>query len=112
MFTSRLAGSSDSSTTIEEKDDRDREERYSLMAFDLEFERPLADIDKRIQALQRRGERVKPEERAQLTSLERQLEERTRQIYGTLTPWQRVQVARHRDRPYTNDYLKLICDEY
>jgi acetyl-CoA carboxylase carboxyl transferase subunit alpha len=82
------------------------------MAFDLEFERPLADLDKRIQALQRKADRLKPEDRSQLKELERQLEERTRQIYAGLTPWQRVQVARHRDRPYTNDYLKLICDEY
>jgi acetyl-CoA carboxylase carboxyl transferase subunit alpha len=82
------------------------------MAFDLEFERPLADLEKRIQTLQRKADRLRPEERSQLKDLERQLEERTRQIYSALTPWQRVQVARHRDRPYTNDYIKLICDEY
>jgi acetyl-CoA carboxylase carboxyl transferase subunit alpha len=82
------------------------------MAFDLEFERPLADLEKRIQTLQRKADRLKPDDRAQLADLERQLEERTRQIYRGLTPWQRVQVARHRDRPYTNDYIKLICDEY
>ncbi|MGO8947103.1 MAG: acetyl-CoA carboxylase carboxyltransferase subunit alpha [Ktedonobacterales bacterium] len=82
------------------------------MGFDLEFERPLADLDKRIQVLQRKGDRLKADERLQLRHLEQQLEERTRQIYGTLTTWQRVQVARHRDRPYTNDYIKLICDEY
>ncbi len=82
------------------------------MAFDLEFERPLADLEKRIQTLQRKADRLKPDERSQLRDLERQLEERTRQIYAGLTPWQRVQVARHRDRPYTNDYLKLICEDY
>lgn len=82
------------------------------MAFDLEFERPLADLDKRIQTLQRKADRLKPEERTHLRDLEHQLEERTRQIYGDLTTWQRVQVARHRDRPYTNDYIKLICDDY
>jgi acetyl-CoA carboxylase carboxyl transferase subunit alpha len=82
------------------------------MAYDLEFERPLAELDKRIQGLQRKGDRLKADERAQLRSLEQQLEERTRQIYGNLTRWQRVQVARHRDRPYTNDYIKLICDDY
>jgi acetyl-CoA carboxylase carboxyl transferase subunit alpha len=82
------------------------------MAFDLEFERPLADLDKRVQALQRKGDRLKADERANLAALEKQLDERTRQIYGGLTTWQRVQVARHRDRPYTNDYLKLMCDDY
>jgi acetyl-CoA carboxylase carboxyl transferase subunit alpha len=82
------------------------------MAFDLEFERPLADLDKRVQALQRKGDRLKADERANLADLEKQLDERTRQIYGGLTTWQRVQVARHRDRPYTNDYIKLMCDDY
>ena len=82
------------------------------MAYDLEFERPLADIEKRIQGLQRKGSHMKPEERAQVTELERELDRRTREIYGTLTPWQRVQVARHRERPYTMDYIKLICDDF
>jgi acetyl-CoA carboxylase carboxyl transferase subunit alpha len=82
------------------------------MAFDLDFERPLADLDKRVQALQRKGDRLKADERLHLADLEKQLDERTRQVYGGLTTWQRVQVARHRDRPYTNDYIKLICDDY
>ncbi|MEO7002531.1 MAG: acetyl-CoA carboxylase carboxyltransferase subunit alpha [Ktedonobacterales bacterium] len=82
------------------------------MAYDLEFERPLADIEKRIQGLQRRGERMKSEERAQVAELQQELERRTREIYGALTPWQRVQVARHRERPYMMDYVKLICDDF
>lgn len=82
------------------------------MAYDLEFEKPLAEIEKRIQALQRRGERLKPDERTQLHKLERDLEQRTREIYNTLTPLQRVQVARHKERPYTADYVKLICDDF
>lgn len=82
------------------------------MAFDLDFERPLADLDKRIQALQRKGDRLRPEERAQLAELQEELERRTPGIYADLTPWQRVQLARHRERPYTRDYVKLICDDF
>ena len=81
------------------------------MAYDLDFERPLADIEKRIGHLQRRGDRMKPEERAQVTELQRELARKTREIYSALTPWQRVQVARFRDRPYMNDYVKRICDD-
>jgi acetyl-CoA carboxylase carboxyl transferase subunit alpha len=40
------------------------------------------------------------------------LERQTRELYSALTPWQRVQVARHRERPYTADYIKLICDDF
>jgi len=81
------------------------------MAYDLEFERPLADIEKRITHLQRRGDRMRPEERAQVLELQRELARKTKEIYSSLTPWQRVQVARFRDRPYTNDYVKRICDD-
>lgn len=82
------------------------------MAYDLEFERPLADIERRIQGLQRRGERLKPAERQQVDDLTQELERRTAEIYGSLTPWQRVQVARHKQRPYTRDYIKLMTDDF
>lgn len=82
------------------------------MAYDLDFERPLAEIDKRITTLQRKGERLKPAERAQIADLERELCHRAADIYRTLTPWQRVQVARHKERPHTSDYIKLICDDF
>lgn len=82
------------------------------MAYDLEFERPLADVDKRIQALLRKGDRLKADERRQLADLRQDLERRTSELYGSLTPWQRVQVARHKERPYTADYIKLICDDF
>jgi acetyl-CoA carboxylase carboxyl transferase subunit alpha len=82
------------------------------MAYDLDFERPLADIERRIAHLQRRGDRLRGDERAQLTDLERERERKLREIYANLTPWQRVQVARFRDRPYTNDYLKLVFEDY
>ncbi|MGZ3714842.1 MAG: acetyl-CoA carboxylase carboxyl transferase subunit alpha, partial [Ktedonobacterales bacterium] len=82
------------------------------MAFDLEFERPLAEIDKRIQALHRRGEKLRPEDRAHLREAELELDRRTREIYASLNPWQRVLVARHRERPYTADYIKFMCDDF
>jgi acetyl-CoA carboxylase carboxyl transferase subunit alpha len=82
------------------------------MAFELDFERPLAEIEKRIQSLQKRGDRLKPDERAQITALEEELDRRTHEIYADLTPWQRVQIARHKQRPYTMDYIKLACDDF
>jgi acetyl-CoA carboxylase carboxyl transferase subunit alpha len=82
------------------------------MAYELDFERPLADIEKRIAQVQKRGERMRPDDRAQMAELQRELKRRTEEIYSSLTPWQRVQVARFRDRPYTNDYIKRMCDEY
>ncbi len=82
------------------------------MAYDLEFEKPLADLEKKLTALQRKGEKLKPEEQRQIKALEAELREKTAEIYSKLTAWQCVQVARHKDRPYTVDYIKLICEDY
>ncbi|HEX6797251.1 MAG TPA: acetyl-CoA carboxylase carboxyltransferase subunit alpha [Ktedonobacterales bacterium] len=82
------------------------------MPYDLDFERPLLDLDRRIQPLLKKGDRLRPDERAQLADLRQQLDERTRQIYDSLTPAERVQVARHKNRPYAADYIKLLCDDF
>jgi acetyl-CoA carboxylase carboxyl transferase subunit alpha len=82
------------------------------MTYELDFERPLAETEKRIQSLQRRGERLKPDERTQIAALEDELDKRLRALYADLTPAQRVEVARHKQRPYTNDYIKLMCDDF
>ena len=82
------------------------------MAYDLEFEKPLAELEKKITALQRKGERMKAEERQQLQEAERELSRRTGEIYSKLTAWQTVLVARHKDRPYAADYLRLLCDDF
>ncbi len=83
------------------------------MAYDLEFEKHLAAMEKQLLSLQqKRADKLKPEERADLNRLPQELERQTRELYSALTPWQRVQVARHRERPYTADYIKLICDDF
>src|SRR5437899_5104467 len=82
------------------------------MAYDLEFEKPLADLEKRIVALQKKGDRLKPEEHRQLQDIERELRTRTESLYSDLSSWQTVQVARHKDRPHAIDYQHLICDDF
>jgi acetyl-CoA carboxylase carboxyl transferase subunit alpha len=82
------------------------------MAYDLEFEKPLAELEKKIIALQRKGERMKGDEHQQLLDAERELRRRTEEIYSKLTAWQTVLVARHKDRPYAADYIRLICDDF
>jgi len=82
------------------------------MTYDLEFEKPLAELEKKIANLQRKGERLKPEERFQLQEAERELPRRTEEIYKNLSSWQTVLVARHKDRPYSLDYIKLMCEDF
>jgi acetyl-CoA carboxylase carboxyl transferase subunit alpha len=82
------------------------------MAYDLEFEKPLAELEKKIAALQRKGDRLKPDEYKQLQEVERELLRRTEEIYKNLSAWETVHVARHKDRPYALDYIDLMCEDF
>jgi acetyl-CoA carboxylase carboxyl transferase subunit alpha len=82
------------------------------MAYDLEFEKPLAELDKKIVALQRKGDRLRGDEYKQLQEAERELRRRVEEIYKNLSAWETVQVARHKDRPYSGDYIHLMCEDF
>src|SRR5215469_4376999 len=82
------------------------------MAYDLEFEKPLAELEKKITALQRKGGRLRPDESRQLEAEERELHRRTEEIYKNLSSWETVQVARHKDRPYALNYIELMCEDF
>ncbi len=82
------------------------------MAYDLEFEKPLADLEKKISGLQRKGERLKHDEQTQLHELERELQRRTEDIYKHLSSWQTVLVARHKNRPFSLDYIDIMCEDF
>jgi acetyl-CoA carboxylase carboxyl transferase subunit alpha len=77
----------------------------------LDFEQPIVELEARRRALELTTERT-PAQDEELRQLKRQIAETTRQIYANLTPWQTVQVARHKDRPYTSDYLSLVFEEF
>ncbi len=76
-----------------------------------DFEQPMLDIEAKIQELLQRGPGDGAVEQ-QIIALRRQWNEVTAGVYGNLTPWQTVQVSRHKDRPYTRDYLNLAFDEF
>jgi len=77
----------------------------------LEFEKPLAEFEKRLEELRKLTGKQKIESSSEISSLERKLEEARREIYGNLGPWQRVQIVRHPQRPYLLDYLRLGATE-
>lgn len=76
-----------------------------------EFEQPILDIENQLRMLEKNDSRTESEHE-QVRNLRRKWTETTRETYGNLTPWQIVQVARHKDRPYTKDYLNLAFDEF
>ena len=77
----------------------------------LDFEQPIADIEEEIKKFEETAAET-GESAEQLRALKLKLTETTREIYGNLTPWQTVQVARHKERPHTTDYLSLVFDEF
>lgn len=76
-----------------------------------DFEQPMLELEAKIQELLQRGPGDDAIEQ-QIIALRRRWNEVTAGIYGNLTPWQTVQVSRHKDRPYTRDYLNLAFDEF
>lgn len=77
----------------------------------LEFEQPLLEIEARIKTLDETSPQTEAIEQ-EIIQLRRQWNEQTREIYSRLSPWEIVQVSRHKDRPYTRDYLQLVFDEF
>jgi acetyl-CoA carboxylase carboxyl transferase subunit alpha len=78
----------------------------------LEFEKPLVELEKKIEALKVQFEEHITDAGPEIEALEVKLKEEREQLYSNLTPWQRVQIVRHPARPYTLDYLKLLADDY
>ena len=78
----------------------------------LDFERPLVELEQKIEELRdfANGERL--EFREELARLETKAEKLRREIFTGLTRWQRVQLARHPKRPYTLDYLRFLTQGF
>ena len=78
----------------------------------LDFEQPIAELDAKIQELRRASTGPAVNIEAEVDGLQEKLRLRTAEIFKALTPWQISQLARHPQRPYTNDYLGLMFDEF
>ena len=78
----------------------------------LDFEQPIADLEAKIQELRKAstGQSVNIDD--EVDGLQEKLRARTAEIFQALSPWQISQLARHPLRPYTLDYLEMICDEF
>lgn len=77
----------------------------------LPFERPIVDLEKKIDELRTSIEQG-IDLSGEIKSLEKKLEKAMKEIFDNLTPWQRVQVARHPLRPYTLDYIKYLTKDF
>ncbi len=78
----------------------------------LDFEKPLAELEQRIDDLKRVADDRSFDVQDEIAPLERKLSDLRVDIYRNLTPMQRVQVARHPRRPFTLDYVRMIFTDW
>jgi acetyl-CoA carboxylase carboxyl transferase subunit alpha len=77
----------------------------------LDFEKPILELEHKINDLRQMGSKrvtLEPE----IKRLESKLEKVKHDIYGNMTSWQRVQIARHPKRPFTLDYIRMMTDDF
>lgn len=80
------------------------------MATYLDFEEPLRELEDQISQTREIGENTDVDMTDKISQLEKMLKDKTKKIFSELTPWQRVQLSRHPDRPYTLAYIDAITD--
>jgi len=78
----------------------------------LDFERPLIELEKKIEALKKSSESGGIDFSRQISTLQKELDAMRVELYSNLTPWQRVQLARHPRRPYMLDFVRLITQTF
>ena len=75
-----------------------------MKLYTLDFEKPILELEETLKALRKQAEDQKIDLSAQITQIEQKLEAMRKETFTNLTPWQRVQLARHPRRPYMLDY--------
>lgn len=78
----------------------------------LAFERPLNDLQTKIAELRKLNSGSHLELAGEIELLEDRLRRQTADVYAQLSPWERVNVARHSDRPLTSDYIQMMLDDF
>ena len=77
----------------------------------LDFELPIKEIHAQLGKCKAIGDESEVDVTDPCAQLEEKLISAQKEIYGNLTPWQRVQLSRHPSRPYTLDYVKALCGD-
>ncbi len=78
----------------------------------LDFEKPIAELDNKLADMRRLAETSTIDVSAATAALEGGIAKLRQEIFDNLTRWQRVQLSRHPDRPYTYEYIQLMCEEF
>jgi acetyl-CoA carboxylase carboxyl transferase subunit alpha len=80
--------------------------------YTLEFEKPLRELSAQLEQLRQHSIENKLDVAEEIAAIERKIEATQKEIYSSLTAWQRVQIARHPKRPYALDYVSAVCEGF
>jgi acetyl-CoA carboxylase carboxyl transferase subunit alpha len=83
-----------------------------MMRYYLEFERPIEEIETKIDELKRISDGKDIDISGEIKKLDKKVKDLRSDIFSSLTPWQKTLIARHPDRPYTLDYVNMITDDF
>jgi acetyl-CoA carboxylase carboxyl transferase subunit alpha len=82
------------------------------MGYYLEFEKPIEELELKIEELKRLSDGKDLDITSEIKKLEKKARDLRTEIFQNLTRWQKTQIARHPDRPYTLDYIGLIAEDF
>jgi len=82
------------------------------MKGELDFEKPVYELERKIEELKKFGEEKNLDLSQEIAKLEKEARLTREKIFKNLTPWQRTLLARHPLRPYTLDYVKLLMEDF
>src|SRR5580698_7907924 len=78
----------------------------------LDFEKPIEELNEQLDKLKKIGESGKVDMTSALNELEQKIYEAKKLLYHNLTGWQKVQLSRHPERPYTLFYINQMCSKF
>jgi acetyl-CoA carboxylase carboxyl transferase subunit alpha len=83
-----------------------------MIKYYLEFEKPIEELELKMEELKRISDGKDVDLSGEIRKLEKKVKDLRLDIFSKLTPWQKTLLARHPDRPYTLDYISLICEDF
>ncbi|MES2620338.1 MAG: acetyl-CoA carboxylase carboxyltransferase subunit alpha [Bacteroidota bacterium] len=78
----------------------------------LDFEKPIEELIAQLDQLKDKGAEEPTSTEANVAELEEKIKQKRKEIYSNLSVWQRIQVSRHPERPYTLFYMETLCDQF
>jgi len=76
----------------------------------LDFEKPLEELYEQLEKVKEIGNKTQVDVSQTVQELKKKIEEKRKELYSNLTPWQKVQISRHPQRPYTLSYINALTD--